>query len=111
MLAADVQPAERARSPYSDIAGALRVFVESLRTGSTPMGEVHENTMSLAMVEAAVESARTGQRVLVDDVLDQAYAAALRDETRVDVRAALAGWPSVRGALAPDEAPPVDASA
>jgi len=101
VLAADIQPAERPRSPYSDIAGALQVFVESLRTGSTPMGEVHENTMSLAMVEAAVESARTGRRVLVDDVLDQAYTAALRDETRPDVRAALADWPSVRGALVP----------
>lgn len=106
VLAADVQPAERPRSPYSDISGALRVFVESLRTGSVPMGEVHENTMSLAMVEAAVESARSGQRVLVDDVLDQAYAEALREEHRPDVRAALASWPSVGGALAPHQAPP-----
>ncbi|MEW1827222.1 Gfo/Idh/MocA family oxidoreductase [Streptomyces sp. NPDC088196] len=111
VLVADVEPAERPRSPYSDIAGALRVFVESLRTGSAPMGEVHENTMSLAMVEAAVESARTGRRVLVDDVLDQAYAAALRDETRPNVRATLAGWPSVRGALAPHRTPPAAASA
>ncbi|MFD7500172.1 Gfo/Idh/MocA family protein [Streptomyces sp. NPDC059850] len=106
MLVADVEPAERPRSPYSDIGGALWAFVESLRTGSTPMGEVHENTMSLAMVEAAVQSARTGQRVLVDDVLDQAYAAALREETRADVRAALTGWPSVRGALVPQHQPP-----
>ncbi|MEU6192494.1 Gfo/Idh/MocA family oxidoreductase [Streptomyces sp. NPDC047061] len=101
VLVADVQPAELPRSPYSDIAGALQVFVESLRTGGVPMGEVHENAMSLAMVEAAVLSARTGRRVLVDDVLDQAYAAALRDENRPDVRAALAGWPSVRDALVP----------
>ncbi|MFJ9378141.1 extracellular solute-binding protein [Streptomyces sp. NPDC101455] len=111
VLVTDVQPAERPRFPYSDIAGALRVFVESLRTGSTPMGEVHENTMSLAMVEAAVESARTGQRVLVDDVLDRAYAAALRDERHPNVYAALASWPSVRGALAPHQAPPAAASA
>ncbi|WP_405854287.1 Gfo/Idh/MocA family oxidoreductase [Streptomyces sp. NBC_01515] len=111
VLVADVQPAERPGSPYSDIAGALRVFVESLRTGSTPMGEVHENTMSLAMVEAAVESARTGQRVLVDDVLDRAYAAALRDEKHPNVHAALASWPSVRSALAPHQAPPDAASA
>jgi len=111
VLVTDVQPAERPRSPYSDIAGALRVFVESLRTGSTPMGEVHENAMSLAMVEAAVESARTGQRVLVDDVLDQAYATALREEDRPNVRAALASWPSVRGALTWHQTPPAAAAA
>ncbi|WP_405476350.1 Gfo/Idh/MocA family protein [Streptomyces canus] len=112
VLVADIRPAERPRSPYEGVGGALRVFAESLRTGSTPMGEVHENTMSLAMVEAAVLSARTGQRVLLDDVLDQARAAALREETRSDVRAALAGWPSIRGVLASrHQAPPAAAPA
>jgi predicted dehydrogenase len=99
VLDADVLPAEQSPSPYSDIAGALRVFAEALRTGSSPMGEVHENVLSLAMVEAAVRSAESGRRVLIDDVLEQAHEQALREETRADVRAALAGWTSVRGAL------------
>ncbi|WP_433558572.1 Gfo/Idh/MocA family protein [Pseudonocardia xinjiangensis] len=99
VLDADVLPAERPPSPYSGIAGALQVFAEALRTGSTPMGEVHENVLSLAMVEAAVRSAESGRRVLIDDVLDQAHEQALREETHADVRAALAGWTSVRSAL------------
>src|SRR5205823_14351434 len=47
------------------IAGSLRDFLNALRTGSTPMGECHDNIKSLAMVFAAIESARTGWRVLV----------------------------------------------
>jgi hypothetical protein len=70
------------------------------------MGEVHENVLSLAMVEAAVRSAETGTRVLLDDVLNRAHAEALAAETRPAVRDALASWPSVREVLA---APPVPA--
>ena len=82
------------------IEAALAAFVEALRTGTVPMGEVHENVLSLAMVEAAVRSAARGERVLVDDVLAEAHAAAVRAETRDDVRAALRGWTSPRAALA-----------
>jgi predicted dehydrogenase len=99
VLDADVQAAGRSPSPYSDIAGALRVFAEALRTGSTPMGEVHENVLSLAMVEAAIRSADSRRRVLIDDVLEQAHEQALREETHADVHTALAGWTSVRTAL------------
>jgi len=60
------------------IDAALAAFVEALRTGTVPMGEVHENVLSLAMVEAAVRSAARGERVLVDDVLAEAHAAATR---------------------------------
>ena len=60
---------------------------------------MHENIVSLAMVEAAVQSADEGRPTRLDDVLEQAYAAALRGETRAEVRQALAGWSSVRGAL------------
>jgi predicted dehydrogenase len=81
------------------IAWALQAFTAALRTGETPMGEVHENVMSLAMVEAAVESADRGQRVLVDDVLTQALERAVRDEQRTDVRDRLTSWPSVREVL------------
>ncbi|MCA2215327.1 Gfo/Idh/MocA family protein [Jidongwangia harbinensis] len=86
-------------SPYSGIAGALRVFVEALRTGDRPSGEVHENVMSLAMVEAAVRSAASGRTELVGDVLESAYARALRDEEHAGVRRVLEGWPSVRDVL------------
>ncbi len=47
------------------IAGSLRDFLRALRTGATPMGECHDNIKSLAMVFAAIESARTGRRVPV----------------------------------------------
>lgn len=87
-------------APYSGIAGALAVFAGALRTGETPMGEVHENLMSLAMVEAAVESARTGATVRLDDVLHRAWETAVRDETRDDVRVALRdGGPPVATVL------------
>lgn len=85
--------------PGREIAGSLAAFAASLRSGEPLMGEVHENVMSLVMVEAAVESAAAGARVSVDDVLERAYARALADERRDDVRAALASWTSVRTAL------------
>ena len=88
-LDADVPPPDGPPSPYDGIAGALAVFAGALRTGVTPMGEVHENLMSLAMVEAAVESARTRAAVRLDAVLDRAWETAVREERRDDVRAAL----------------------
>ena len=89
-----------AAPPGSGIAAALRVFTDAVRTGGTPMGEVHENVPSLAMVEAAVRSARTGRPVPIDEVLAAAHSEALRDEPHPDVRAALAGWGPVRAELA-----------
>ena len=86
--------------PGREIAGSLRAFTRALRGGAAPMGEVHENVLSLAMVEAAVASAASGARVLVDDVLERAHERALADERREDVRAVLASWTSVREALA-----------
>ena len=100
VIAADVPPTQHPRSPYAGIGGALQVFVEALDTGAAPMGEVHENVMSLVMVEAAVLSAETGQRVVLDDVLARAYTTALAAETRPEVKEALLGWPSPRSALA-----------
>jgi predicted dehydrogenase len=88
------------RSPYNGIGGALQVFVQALRTGVTPDGEVHDNVMSLAMVEAAVDSAGTGRVSRLDDVLERAHAAAVQGESRAEVRGALEGWTSVRAALA-----------
>jgi predicted dehydrogenase len=99
VLASEGRSADRPRSPFSGIEGSLLVFTEALRSGVPPMGEVHENILSLAMVEAAVRSADTGGRVLLDDVLAAAHAEALRTEANPDVRDALASWPSVRGVL------------
>ena len=87
--------------PGREIAGSLSAFAAALGAGEPLMGEVHENVMSLVMVEAAVESAAAGARVAVDDVLERAYAKALADEQRDDVRAGLESWTSVRAALAP----------
>ena len=99
VLDADGPGVARPDSPYEGIEGALLVFTDALRTGDPPMGEVHENVLSLAMVEAAVLSADTGERVRLDDVLAAAHAEALRTETHPDVRDALASWPSVREVL------------
>ncbi|MEW5095502.1 Gfo/Idh/MocA family protein [Clavibacter michiganensis] len=87
-------PAEpaAAESVGVEIAGSLRAFVRALRTGERPHGEVHGNVMSLAMVEAAIESKDTGRRLAIDDVLERAYATALADERRDDVRARLEAW-------------------
>ncbi|OII40136.1 Gfo/Idh/MocA family protein [Plantibacter sp. MMLR14_011] len=72
-----------------EIAGSLVEFVDALRTGRVPSGEVHANVLSLAMVEAAVRSAESGERVVIADVLAQAHAQAIEAEPRDDVRAAL----------------------
>lgn len=100
VLDAGTDAGEAGGPPYSGIAGALQVFVRALRTGELPSGEVHENVMSLAMVEAAAQSAAGGRIERLDDVLGRAYERALGEETHPDVRAALAGWSSVPAALA-----------
>jgi predicted dehydrogenase len=99
ILDADVDIHALDPSPYSGIAGSLQVFLEALRTGQRPPGEIHENIMSLAMVEAAVQSAATDRTARLDDVLEQAHAHAVREEARADVRRALESWTSVREAV------------
>jgi predicted dehydrogenase len=92
-------PAGDLEPPHSGsgIDGALHAFVQALRTGETPSGEVHENLMSLAMVEAAVESARTGGLTRLDGVLERAHEQACRDEQRAEVRQQLTARPFVTG--------------
>ena len=85
--------------PGQEIAGSLRDFVAALRTGSTPMGRVHRNIMSLAMVEAAVLSASTGSRVSVDALLEDSYREAILAERDPAALEILKSWPSVRAAL------------
>lgn len=67
--------------PGAGIDGSLRDFVAALRNGSTPMGECRDNLMSLAMVHAAIESARTGAWVQLADVLAAARKQALDNAT------------------------------
>jgi predicted dehydrogenase len=43
----------------------MRDFIEAVRTGSVPETVGSENIKSLAMVVAAIESAKTRERVLV----------------------------------------------
>ncbi|KNC20181.1 oxidoreductase [Arthrobacter sp. RIT-PI-e] len=86
--AATAEPA----TPEGEIAGALVDFVAALRTGETPSGEVHSNVLSLAMVEAAVRSASTGRRVLIDDVVEDAYRGAVGTGRRAGVGAVLESW-------------------
>jgi predicted dehydrogenase len=78
-----------------EIAGSLAEFVAALRDDSVPYGEVHRNVMSLAMVEGAIRSAQTRQRVALGDLLADAYRQALAAEQRPALAAALASWPSV----------------
>lgn len=47
------------------IKGSLKEFLWALETGNTPQGECHDNIQSLAMVFAAVESSKRGERVKV----------------------------------------------
>lgn len=82
-----------------EIAGSLAEFVSALRTGKVPSGEVHGNILSLAMVEAAVQSSENGQRVSIAEVLSAAHAKALSDEAMPAVRAALSAWPTTEGTV------------
>jgi len=84
-----------------EIAGALAEFVTAIRDGGIPSGEIHRNLMSLAMVEGAIRSARTGRRVVLADLLEEAYRHALATEPRPELRAALASWPSVQVVTTP----------
>ena len=82
-----------------EIAGSLAEFVDALRTGRVPSGEVHSNVLSLAMVEAAVLSAESGQRVFIDRVLEDAYAEAVVTEAHPQVLGALKAWGSAKAAM------------
>ncbi|MDR6684588.1 putative dehydrogenase [Arthrobacter sp. 1088] len=99
-----VPPGPGASDPGQEITGSLRDFVSAVRTGSTPMGQVHQNIMSLAMVEAAILSASSGARVSVDALLENSYQQALLAERDPAVLEVLKSWTSVRSALAGDSA-------
>ena len=60
--------AEIASEVPGGIAGSLRDFCRALSTGNAPMGECHDNIKSLEMVFGAIESAKTGKRVYMEDL-------------------------------------------
>ncbi|PSL39576.1 putative dehydrogenase [Labedella gwakjiensis] len=71
----DDDPAAVPLGPAPDGEGldaALAEFVAALDGGPVPSGEVHLNVWSLAMVEAAVQSADRGERIVLADVFDAA---------------------------------------
>jgi predicted dehydrogenase len=53
---------------HTTMRGALREMLRFLRTGEKPQTECHDNIHSLAMMHAAIESAKTSKRVKVSDV-------------------------------------------
>ena len=63
------RPVDKLSATRWDIAeginGSLNGFLNALRTGETPQGECHDNIKSLAMVFGAIESAKTGQKVMI----------------------------------------------
>lgn len=74
-LTVTAEPVDAPTPPAEGIAGSLADFVSALRTGVPPRTECGDNVLSLAMVYAAIESATTGQRVRVDDVIGAARSA------------------------------------
>ncbi|MET7277594.1 Gfo/Idh/MocA family oxidoreductase [Kribbella sp. NPDC005582] len=78
-----------------EIAGSLAEFVAAVRSGTVPQSEAHSNVISVAMVEAAVQSAATGAPVRIADVLTAAHAEAIATATDSAVRACLESWPDV----------------
>jgi len=83
------------------IDGSLADFVDAIRSGGPPSsGEIHDNVLTLAMVEAAVRSASTGARVEIGRLLDEAWQEALQTDLRPDHHAALAAWGSAADRLA-----------
>ncbi|WP_263312000.1 Gfo/Idh/MocA family protein [Brachybacterium atlanticum] len=90
--------AETAPEP-DQIAASLVECVSALRGGRTPMCEIHENVLSFAMVEAAVTAVERGERVEIDELLEQARVEAIAAEADEQAREIMRSWSSVREAL------------
>ena len=60
-------------SPHGEyLVGGATAFADALRSGVEPRGIVSENIQSLAMVHAAMLSARTGERIDVQELIKTA---------------------------------------
>ncbi|GGF38391.1 dehydrogenase [Microbacterium sorbitolivorans] len=86
---ADPEPVSVDTDVPEEIAGSLREFVASLRSGERPQNTAAENVHSLAMVFAATRSAETGQRVSIPEILAEARAEAVEAEQDPELRAIL----------------------
>lgn len=71
---------------------ALEEFLAALDGGAAPSGEIQRNIWSLAMVEAAIASAESGRRVILNDVFTAALDEARRTASDLDDQDALALW-------------------
>ncbi|WP_344659469.1 Gfo/Idh/MocA family oxidoreductase [Catenulispora subtropica] len=65
--ASETLPVAPQSAEFPGLAEVLAGFVRALRSGEVPEGECHDNLRSLAMVEAAVASARTGAPAVVEN--------------------------------------------
>ncbi|WP_422934079.1 Gfo/Idh/MocA family protein [Sinomonas sp. P47F7] len=96
--AGDLAP--RVPEGVEELAGSVAAFAGAVRSGRTPENEVRSNVLSLAMVEAAVESsARGGERVIIADLLETAYAQAVQTETGDDISAELQSWGNAQAGI------------
>lgn len=93
-------PDPSTREGLEEIAGALSEFVDAVRSGLIPYGDIHSNVWSLAMVEGAVESSLSGSRVLLATLLDTAYRHALEAASSPEVRDRLNSWETAQSGLA-----------
>lgn len=78
------------------VAGALAEFVDAVRTGARPDTEARRNVVSLAMVEAAVQSASRGEVIRIGDILATGMTTAIQAEQRDDLRAVMRAWTDVQ---------------
>ncbi len=94
----DVQRSEGEAEPVSisgpdelreGIACGFDEFIAAVNGGKAPAGAVVRNLGSMAMVEAAVESADTGKPVAIEDVYHRALDAALAVEADGAIRSVL----------------------
>ena len=58
--------------PFTDLAATLQEFLGAIREGRKPETHVEDNVRTLAMVDAAIRSVETGQRVAVAPLVDAA---------------------------------------
>jgi predicted dehydrogenase len=85
------------------LPGSLSAFLDALETDGPTESEIHDNLLSVAVVEAVLESAATGRRVLIDEILESARAQAraqVEEWEMPEAAEVLDGWTSVTDAIA-----------
>jgi len=53
--------------PLGDMASSLNDMVNAIRTGKTPMTSADDNLLSFELTSAAIQSAKTGERIALSD--------------------------------------------